>query len=118
MHKVCLGQAKYILSNQITLDFPEKSVTLASLSISAQILHPDGNKVVPRMAAQEATEGFLQALTSCELTHFLHPIIANCGSRTPAHDVRIFQKYKDWCTFYSYLIQQWWFALAARWQTL
>lgn len=118
MHKVCLGQAKYILSNQITLDFPEKSVTLASLSKSAQILHPDGNKVVPCVAAQKATEGLLQAITSCELIHFPHPIIANCGSRMPAHDVRIFQKYKDWCTFYSHLIQQWWFALAARWQTL
>lgn len=61
MHKVCLGQAKYILLNQITLDFPEKSVTLASLSISARILHPDGNKVVPCVATQQTTEGFIQA---------------------------------------------------------
>lgn len=105
MHKVCLGQAKYILSNQITLDFPEKSVTLASFSTSAQILHPGGNKVVPCMAAQEATEGFLQATSSHELIHFSHPNMPECRIRMPAHDVRIFQKYKDGCTFYFYLIQ-------------
>lgn len=116
MHKVHLGQAKYILLNQITLDFPENSVVLALLTISAQILHPDGNKIVPCMAAQEATEGFLQAITSCTLLLFTHAIIANYRSRMPADDIRIFQKYKDWCTFYSHLIQQWWFALAARQQ--
>lgn len=70
------------------------------------------------MATQQTTEGFVQAITSCELIHFPRHLIANCGSRMPAHDVRIFQKYKDWCTFYSHLIQQWWFALAARWQTV
>lgn len=64
--------------------------------------------------AQEATEGFLQAITSCKLILFTHAIIANCRSRMPADDIRIFQKYKDWDTPYSHLIQQWWFALAAR----
>jgi len=92
MHKVCPGQAKYILSIPITLDFSQKSVALAFLSISAQILHLDGNKILPCMAAQEATEGFLQATASWDLIHFPHPIITNCGSRMPVHDIRIYQK--------------------------